>query len=198
MNRGLRCGHFVQSSQRDNGSPVAPRRHWIGGFVNRGLKPTVTFGGRSATKTNRRFATTANTRLRVVLLPQQHGLLRVVLPVELGGEFGGGVGALGAVGVQGDVDDLVFDAGAASVVAPQEKQHGAEAEPVVAGQPREQQAQPAVRLHVEPDRAVAVLPTQEAAAVGMPLRGVAQPLAEQTAVLSVSATDETARSVAFL
>ena len=61
---------------------------------------------------------------------------------------------------------------------------------MVAGQPREQQAQPAVRLHVEPDRAVVDLPTQEAAAVGMPLRGVAQVLAEQAAVLSVSAADE--------
>ena len=72
------------------------------------------------------------------LLPQQLGLLRVVFPVEGLGEFGGGVGALGAVGEHGDVDDLVFDAGAAAVVAPQGKQHRAEAEPVVAGQPREE------------------------------------------------------------
>ncbi len=55
---------------------------------------------------------------------------------------------------------------------------------MVAGQPREEQAQPAVCLHVEPDRAVERLPTQEAAAVGMPLREPAQPLAEQAAVLS--------------
>lgn len=92
---------------------------------------------------------------------------------------------MGAVGEHSDVDDLVFDAGAAAVVA-----GGAEAEPVVAGQPREEQAQPAVCLHIEPDRAVAVLPTQEAAAVGMPLRGLAQVLAEQAAVLNVSAADE--------
>ena len=84
---------------------------------------------------------------------------------------------MGAVGEHGDVDELVFDAGAAVVVA-----GGAEAEPVVAGQPREEHPQPAVRLHVEPDRAVAALPTQEAAAVGMPLRGLAQVLAEQAAV----------------
>ena len=100
---------------------------------------------------------------------------------------------MGAVGEHGDVDELVFDAGAAAVVA-----GGAEAEPVVAGQPREEQAQPAVRLHVEPDRAVATLPTQEAAAVGMPLRGLAQVLAEQAAVLSVSAADERTRSVGIL
>lgn len=61
---------------------------------------------------------------------------------------------------------------------------------MVAGQPREEQAQPAVRLHVEPDRAVARLPTQAAAAVGMLLRGLAQPLAAQAAVLSVSAANE--------
>ena len=84
-----------------------------------------------------------------------------------------------------DVDELVFDAGAAALVA-----GGAEAEPVVAGQPREEHPQPAVRLHVEPDRAVVDLPTQEAAAVGMPLRGLAQVLAEQAAVLNVSAADE--------
>ena len=46
---------------------------------------------------------------------------------------------MGAVGEHGDVDDLVFDAGAAAVVA-----GGAEAQPVVAGQPREEQAQPAL------------------------------------------------------
>ena len=92
---------------------------------------------------------------------------------------------MGAVGEHGDVDELVFDAGAAAVVA-----GGAEAEPVVAGQPREQHPQPPVRLHVEPDRAVERLPTQEAAAVGMPLRGPAQVLAEQSAVLSVSAANE--------
>jgi len=61
---------------------------------------------------------------------------------------------------------------------------------VVAGQPREEQAQPAVCLHVEPDRAVARLPTQAAAAVGMLLRGLAQVLPEQAAVLSVSAANE--------
>ena len=88
-------------------------------------------------------------------LPQQLRFLRVVLPVEGFGEFGGGVGALGAVGEQGDVDELVFDAGAASVVAPKKNN----TEPVVAGQPREVCSLPAVRLHVEPDRAVATLPT---------------------------------------
>ena len=62
-------------------------------------------------------------------------------------------------------------AAASAVVAPKEKQHRAEAEPVVAGQPREEFSLPTVRLHVEPDRTVADLPTQEAAAAGMPLRG---------------------------
>ena len=51
---------------------------------------------------------------------------------------------------------------------------------------------------LEPDRAVVVLPTQEAAAVGMPLRGLAQVLAEQAAVLSVSAADERTRSARLL
>ena len=65
----------------------------------------------------------------VVLLPQQLRFLRVVLPIEGLGEFGGGVGALGAVGEHGDVDDWVAGAGAAAVVGANRKQHRAEADP---------------------------------------------------------------------
>ncbi len=46
-----------------------------------------------------------------ILLPQQLGFLGVVLPVELFGEFGGGVGALGAVCEHGDADELVAGTG---------------------------------------------------------------------------------------
>ena len=56
----------------------------------------------------------------------------------------------------------------------QRKQHRAEAEPVVAGQPREEFSRPAVRLHVEPDRAVARLPTQAAATVRIPARAISR------------------------
>ena len=130
---------------------------WFCVIADRGLKPTATVG-RSLRDQNIRVLANAATSS---LLAKQLGFLRVVFPIEGLGEFGGGVGALGAVGEHGDVDDLVFDAGAAAVVA-----GGAEAEPVVASQPREEQAQPAVRLHVEPDRAVFVAERQPMVAVG--------------------------------
>ena len=48
---------------------------------------------------------------------QEAGFGGVVFPIELGGEVGGGVGLLVAVFGEGDVDDVLFDAVAAAVVA---------------------------------------------------------------------------------
>ncbi len=49
-----------------------------------------------------------------------------------------GLGLLTGVAAPLAGEVTVIDAGAAAVVAPKEKQHRAEAEPVVAGQPRDE------------------------------------------------------------
>ncbi len=52
-----------------------------------------------------------------MLTAEEDGFGGVVFPGELGGEVGGGVGLLVALFGEGHIDDVLFDAGAASVVA---------------------------------------------------------------------------------
>ena len=58
LNSGIIGANEIGRRSRGHGSIVAPRQDGLGVMDDRGLKPTATFGGRSATKDkNQRIAT---------------------------------------------------------------------------------------------------------------------------------------------
>ena len=88
--------------------------------------------------------------------------------MELGGEVGGGVGLLVAVFGEGHVDDVLFDAVAAAVVAV-----GADADVVAADDVGIQRADLDVAFGVQTlQREVTRHPGEKAAAIGMPAPSV--------------------------